>query len=41
LSYSSQLVASVGVECCVYAKHVRIYRRASVSLMLEHVGRKR
>ena len=22
--------ASVGVECCVYAKHVRIYRRASV-----------
>jgi hypothetical protein len=32
--------ASVGVECRVYRKSVRIYRRASVALMLEHVGRK-
>ena len=32
--------ALVGVECRVYAKRVRIYRRASVELMLEHVGRK-
>jgi hypothetical protein len=32
--------ASLGVECRVYAKAVRIYRRASVALMLEHVGRK-
>jgi hypothetical protein len=32
--------ALVGVECRVYAKHVRIYRRASVALMLQHVGRK-
>jgi hypothetical protein len=31
----------VGVECRVYAKSVAIYRRASVALMLEHVGRKR
>jgi hypothetical protein len=30
----------VGVDCRVYAKRVRIYRRASVRLMLEHVGRK-
>jgi Homeodomain-like domain len=32
--------AHVGVECRVYARHVRVYRRASVALMLEHVGRK-
>jgi hypothetical protein len=32
--------AQVGVACRVYAKHVRIYRRESVALMLEHVGRK-
>ncbi len=32
--------ASVGVDCRVYEKHTRIYRRASVALMLEHVGRK-
>lgn len=32
--------AQVGVECRVYAKRVRINRRASVALMLEHVGRK-
>jgi hypothetical protein len=32
--------AVVGVECRLYAKSVRIYRRASVELMLEHVGRK-
>jgi hypothetical protein len=32
--------SKVGVECRVYEKHVRIYRRASVALMLEHVGRK-
>jgi hypothetical protein len=32
--------ASVGVECRLYRKHARIYRRASVALMLEHVGRK-
>jgi len=31
----------VGVECRTYDKRVRIYRRASVALMLEHVGRKR
>ena len=31
---------SVGVDCRVYARRVRIYRRASVALMLEHVGRK-
>lgn len=30
----------VGVEYRRYAKHIRIYRRASVALMLEHVGRK-
>jgi hypothetical protein len=30
----------VGVECRVYERHVRINRRASVALMLEHVGRK-
>jgi hypothetical protein len=32
--------ALVGVECRVYRKSVSIYRRASVALMLEHVGRK-
>lgn len=32
--------ARVGVECRPYARYVRIYRRASVALMLEHVGRK-
>jgi Homeodomain-like domain len=32
--------ALVGVECRAYTKHVRINRRASVALMLEHVGRK-
>ena len=32
--------ASVGVDCRVYDKRTRIYRRASVALMLEHVGRK-
>jgi hypothetical protein len=32
--------ALVGVECRVYSKRVRIYRRASVRLMLEHIGRK-
>jgi hypothetical protein len=32
--------ALVGVDCRVYEKHTRIYRRASVALMLEHVGRK-
>jgi hypothetical protein len=32
--------ALVGVEFRAYAKCVRIYRRASVALMLEHVGRK-
>ena len=36
----SATCAAVGVECRVYAKAVRIYRRASVALMLEHVGRK-
>ena len=30
----------VGVECRVYSRRVRINRRASVALMLEHVGRK-
>jgi hypothetical protein len=30
----------VGVEYRRYAKHIRIYRRASVALMLAHVGRK-
>jgi hypothetical protein len=33
--------ALVGVECRVYERSVRINRRASVALMLEHVGRKR
>ena len=32
--------ALVGVDCRVYSRRVRIYRRASVELMLEHVGRK-
>ena len=32
--------AAVGVECRVYARSARIYRRSSVALMLEHVGRK-
>lgn len=31
---------TVGVECRVYERSVRIYRRASVGLILEHVGRK-
>jgi hypothetical protein len=31
---------TAGVDCRVYARRVRIYRRASVALMLEHVGRK-
>jgi hypothetical protein len=31
---------SVGVDHRVYARRVRIYRRASVALMLEHVGRR-
>jgi hypothetical protein len=31
----------VGVEYRRYARSIRIYRRASVALMLEHVGRKR
>jgi hypothetical protein len=30
----------VGVECRVYPRRVRIYRRASVALMREHVGGK-
>jgi hypothetical protein len=30
----------VGVEFRAYARHVRIYRRASVALMLQHVGLK-
>ena len=32
--------ARVGVECCVHSTRVRINRRTSVALMLEHVGRK-
>jgi hypothetical protein len=32
--------ARVGVECRVHSTRVRINRRASVALMLEHVGRK-
>lgn len=32
--------ALAGVDCRVYSKCVAIYRRASVALMLEHVGRK-
>jgi hypothetical protein len=32
--------AGVGVEFRRYDKHIRIYRRASVALMLAHVGRK-
>jgi hypothetical protein len=32
--------SSVGVEHRRYDRCVRIYRRASVALMLEHVGRK-
>jgi len=32
--------ALAGVDCRVYRKYVAIYRRASVALMLEHVGRK-
>jgi hypothetical protein len=32
--------ARVGVECRSYRTSVRIYRRASVALMLDHVGRK-
>ena len=32
--------ARVGVECRVYKRYARIYRRASVALMLENVGRK-
>jgi len=31
----------VGVDCRVYEKRAKIYRRASVALMLENVGRKR
>ena len=33
--------AQVGVECRVHKKNARIYRRASVAIMLENVGRKR
>jgi hypothetical protein len=36
----ASVCAQVGVECRVYEKRVRIYRRASVAKMLEHVGRK-
>ena len=32
--------ARVGVECRVYEKRAKIYRRASVALMVENVGRK-
>jgi hypothetical protein len=32
--------ARVDVECRAYEKRARIYRRTSVELMLEHVGRK-
>lgn len=40
LALFASTCAGVGVECRVYEKSVRIYRRASVALMLEHVGRK-
>jgi hypothetical protein len=36
----ASVCAHVGVECRVYARRVRVYRRDSVALMLEHVGRK-
>jgi len=41
LALFAKTCEQVGVECRVYAKRVRINRRASVALMLEHVGRKR
>lgn len=40
LSLFASACALAGVECRVYERSVRIYRRASVALMLEHVGRK-
>jgi hypothetical protein len=40
LALFASTCAMVGVECRVYQRSVRIYRRASVALMLEHVGRK-
>jgi hypothetical protein len=36
----SEVCAEVGVQCRPSGDRVRIYRRASVELMLEHVGRK-
>jgi hypothetical protein len=36
----ASMCARVGIECCVHSTRVRINRRTSVALMLEHVGRK-
>jgi hypothetical protein len=40
LELFAETCAFVGVQCRVYKTSVRINRRASVALMLEHVGRK-
>ena len=40
LELFAETCALVGVQCRVYKTSVRINRRASVALMLEHVGRK-
>ena len=40
LELFAETCARVGVDCRAYKKNVRIYRRASVALMLDHVGRK-
>jgi len=40
LTLFASVCAHVGVECRLYPRRVRVYRRASVALMLEHVGRK-
>ena len=32
--------SAVGVDCRRYEHHIRVYRRASVDLLLDHVGRK-
>jgi hypothetical protein len=40
LELFAETCAFVGLQCRVYKSSVRINRRASVALMLEHVGRK-
>jgi len=41
LALFASTCSSVGVECCTYAKRVRVNRRPSVKLLVENVGLKR